>query len=487
MSTTGKVFALLNLLGLIGLTILAAMLYAKTKAWSYAAFLHELYLSGLPFDNQQTDAKGNPLSQNISDQTKTDIFAQAGGNPVVTQLDELARVRKKWQGTIDSISDDNEKTRELARILLVLARNQHERARLLAIRANLASADSIADLKKHLSESVRRALLLTSLPDPKLQRSFVEAYPEAVEVMRGDVSVPDKALPFRVEPKGPFIDALLRAFAKGKTGEEMVKALDAAAKGGGAEGGDKKQGEEAFLRAARGDRGKAYAKLFDECFVEALESIRTDLQTELNRYFDEPMKGTRVGEDSKPLSLEERRMTGASLLFNLVEAEPEYKTPAQPLDVPQYRRVLVVVGIRMFIRTLDRQAELLARMVEDEDREITADRDRFVTNHRDLLRVVQDRAEDLTMDRARLEDQNVKLEEAKKLAEAQQARVKQYEKFVADRRAETAARVDKLRKMTKELFAQRIIARDASASLQEQEETIRSKEAQLKKDTDRQP
>jgi hypothetical protein len=486
MSTTGKVFVFLNLVGLIGLTYVAAMVYGKTKEWSYAAYRLQLYRDGLPFDDKETDDKGNALVNNISDQTKNEIFQGTGASPVVTQREEVERVRKIVEGKINAAKDDTDRMKALADVLLVLARNEHERERLIAIRTNLDSADSLAELKKHLGDSVRPAVALAALADPKAQRTFLEAYPEAVLAMRGDASVPEKAVAFRVEPKGPFEEALLVAFAHGKTGAEMAKALDDAVKAVGADAG-KKGSEETFLRNARGDKGKAYDKLFEECFGEAMESIKTELQASLKRYFDEPLEGKRIGGDGKPLSIEERRVAAASLLFNLVEADPEFKMPADPAADAKYKRVLATVGIRRFNQTIDRQGELMAKMIEDEDREITAERERFIMAHRDLLKVVQDRAADLTMDKARLADQELKLAESKKLADAQLARVKQYEKFVADRRMETAQKMDHLRKMTKDLFQRRIVARDATVDIQKQEAQIRSLESQFKKTVSTEP
>jgi hypothetical protein len=77
MSLLGKILAILNLLTLIGAGMLSTMVYAQRQSWTHTLFLANLYLDGLPVDENEVDRSGAPVAERIGSATLTAMFGSA--------------------------------------------------------------------------------------------------------------------------------------------------------------------------------------------------------------------------------------------------------------------------------------------------------------------------------------------------------------------------------------------------------------------------
>jgi hypothetical protein len=479
MSLLGKVFAILNLVGLVGLTFLGLLVYNKAKSYTYAVYIRQLTLKGLPLDKEERDVQDRPLYQNVTTQAQADLFGADVKDAVSTQAEEVDRVQKYWQSKIGGQEGDAAKARLLADLLLPLARSSAERERLIAVRTHLADDQAVKELKKQMREGVRPGLQIyaigydaTVLP-PGLQAqfkaqlqdelkrkslTFAEGYAQALEAQRGTPgAAPNlaataltllqssdrfyKDLPTAaqklsvargwIEPTAFFQAPLLKAMGQAKSAEDAAKGIAPALV-------EKNDGtaERDLLRAGRGEAGKTFAKLFDDSFDDALKAVQEDLQEQFDRYFKEILEGVRqVDGQASKLTAEERRVAAAALLFSLAEADM-FLNPGEgeaggpptddPLSLPRYRRVRAVVGLRMFLRTLSDQAQRLDRISAELDKAISAERDAFAAVHQHLLTAVKNRAVDLELDEKQLQTEMDKVAAAQGLVDAQKKRVGEY-------------------------------------------------------------
>ncbi len=128
MSILGKLLAIANVLGAVAFLYLAASDWALRHRWTYSVYRHELALTGLPVDDQESDPTDDaPHIDKLSDKTLQDIFQQAGGAPVKTQKAEVEKVRGEFKSAIDALPEEAAKRKELASRLVPLARTRGER------------------------------------------------------------------------------------------------------------------------------------------------------------------------------------------------------------------------------------------------------------------------------------------------------------------------------------------------------------------------
>ena len=85
MSLFGKILALLNLFGAVGLVYVAMLDYGKRQTWAYSYYRHELVYNGLPLSPEERDAENQPLVDRLSEELSSEIFKDLGGNPVPTR------------------------------------------------------------------------------------------------------------------------------------------------------------------------------------------------------------------------------------------------------------------------------------------------------------------------------------------------------------------------------------------------------------------
>ena len=419
MSLLGKILVFLNLLGAVGLTVVAAMDYGKRQTWEHAVFRQDLFIKGLPLSEQDAAAA------NLSTDLLREVFNQAG-SPVKTQTAEVERLRQIVEGAVGAAGTDQKKLAEIARVLLPFATSNLQRERLLAYRTHLIDDKAAAALKGRLTEAVANARKAMA-NDKDMALKFPEAFSAAWTALPG-------------EPARPFTEALVQALTADPSRtfdfEGAVAAQFAAAKG-----------------------------QLDGMFADALASEKTLPEG---------------GNKERPT--DEHRRVIAHLLFNLVEVLPapdapaaEAPAPAAPRDlfeIEGYRRFVSVVGLQSAIREINAEASLLGPISRELALEIVRDRSTFALSHHQLLTQVKELAE--KADRAKA-DQNRAVEQAT----AQEALVAKRKKDVAEAKKElddlrlvTAARVKELRNMSRALYNIRIEVRDATAENQQRVKKI---------------
>src|SRR5438874_6963478 len=103
MSTLGKVLTFANVLVAVILLVIAGMDYAEWRGAHYAAFRHELVITGLPVDETERNAErpDEAVVDKLAPNVLADVFKGAeggpdlGGSPVKTVMEELDRVQSK--------------------------------------------------------------------------------------------------------------------------------------------------------------------------------------------------------------------------------------------------------------------------------------------------------------------------------------------------------------------------------------------------------
>src|SRR5262245_24409795 len=292
MSLFGKILALLNLLGVAGLGALVALDYAKRKSWAYSVFLHERAVHGLPLDEDDTDAEGRRLVDKLSPKLLNDLFAQAGGSPVSTQVAEVKRVKDRLDSKVAAAGSDNAKQIVApSRILAPLADGPRERERFLANFTHFSDAEAL----KRLQGRFRAAFVAAGRP------------PEADA------------------PPQPF-EKSFREALRAQTALEGYTALQAGKK----EGGESAEAlTVAFLRALPEDAKvlpvkdpKELEKLADDTFAKALQEQSKELQGRYHAAFAEALEGKRPDqaftEGREVSTRDQRRLAIARLLFALL-------------------------------------------------------------------------------------------------------------------------------------------------------------------------
>jgi hypothetical protein len=146
-----KFLAFMNVLAALGFLYLATIDYNARKPWAYQVFRAELAMHGLPIDKHDPGPIRVDIAlwQDLDDETLTDMFVKAGGNPTTkggklirTQRDEVFRIKTALEAELKALADDDLRQQLLARFL-PLALNLEER-KSLAARIN----DKDADLAK---------------------------------------------------------------------------------------------------------------------------------------------------------------------------------------------------------------------------------------------------------------------------------------------------------------------------------------------------
>src|SRR5690349_9098485 len=118
MSFAGKIFAFLNLLGVLGVLAMGMMLYGKKSAWANANAQQVLRIEGLPLDAKELDGQGVPKIDNLSE---ANVKAVVPGQFVKTQVEEVDRVHKLVLAKVTEQQNKTDKLRVLADALLPFA------------------------------------------------------------------------------------------------------------------------------------------------------------------------------------------------------------------------------------------------------------------------------------------------------------------------------------------------------------------------------
>jgi hypothetical protein len=466
----GYVLAILNLVGIITVGSLGSLDYAKRRAWTHSLYLHEVTLVGLPVDGSEVDPQGRLLTDRLSEDLLRDLFTPVGGNPVLTQMEEVARVRSVLQNQAGQ-GEGNQRLAYRARVLLPLSDTELEREHLLLCRNQFAAPATEATFKARLRHALTQALK----PPP-------------------------------VAPAGrkQLEDSLEKAFRLALLEQE---------------GGSAEPFTSELLRLLPADRKAAQTIMFDEIFAKVVALLQERYTRRLDDAFDiaaavkaaEAAQQARsmapISEPNKALLGDPRRVAIARLLFDVCpllaeeaisqgrggpkDAEILQKlSPGSAayqdrlLDTDAYRKALeraqLIVGVQAMAAAMTEQGQLVQQMSSDLTRELVAERLQFVAAHGVLLESVLERAAQTAAEVALLAREQQSLTDQEGLVKRRQADVKQAEQELAESRARTAVEMQKLQSMSQRLFDLRVILRDTRAKNLEGEEKIRDLEKRIR-------
>src|SRR6266571_5013220 len=161
MSTLGKVLTFLNVLVAVILLVIAGMDYAEWRGAHYAAFRHELVVTGLPVDytERNPDRPDEPVVEKLPSNVLVEVFKGADGGPelgestpsVKTVMQELDRVQNKVTSNLQG-APAGQAPALIRKYLLMQAREVAERDRFkeMADKSNVQGA--IDELNKRFGD-----------------------------------------------------------------------------------------------------------------------------------------------------------------------------------------------------------------------------------------------------------------------------------------------------------------------------------------------
>lgn len=449
MSLSGKILALLNIFGAVGLVYLATLDYTKRQTLAHGYFRNELARNGLPVDESQLGAQNLPIVDRISDPVLQEMFNQVGGSPVLTQKKEVERVKGILDGKLQSAQNKSQQVHLLARILLPLTDFYQEREQVLSCRANFASDATTAALKKRCQDAFRDALAppLPDHPEPPLRDSFRLAFRS-----RGGA------------PAEFFASLVAAGLPERKDQAPRVK--------------------------------------IDERFDAAVESMRVTLEGRYNFVLAEALGAApAAGSSNSPSSIQAQKGAIARLMFGLApylaeeaaQGEGAAKLPGRPesaayqkalIDTDpfrqQVRRTFVVCGVRAGLEAITERASVLRRLAIYVDQAAALERQQFVFDHAAILEYLREYASVSRDEQQRIDANKMKRADYEEVARVRAKEVKDHEAELTKSRTDTMDEATKLQELSEDLLKLRIKVRDALRDMAKGEQRIRELEKQIR-------
>jgi hypothetical protein len=450
MSLLGKILTFVNVLAAIALAAVFMMDFSKRQAWSYANYVHDVAVAGLPLEADDQDSQGNMLFPDMAEETKQQWFGSTGG-VVSTQKEEIERVKKLLDAKINSAQGD---PAAYARILLPLTTNNADREDLLAVMTYNATPEWAAQLKARLKAGFVKAVDDWQLKGAEL--AFPQAFADACREQIGPASrVYEQAFIKRLPaaPEKTFEAALQKSLNQQPPPRPVA---------------------EVFMQELRGDAAKPFDDAFNEVFTAAQQDVAAQLKTRYDQMFAEAIAGKRA--DGKALSADERRRVIAHLLINLAEVLDDKATATEAASDAAYNRVLAVVGLKNGVREINAQARALEADARVLAGETLRERSDFAAADRALIAQLQARADGLAEDKEQYRRAGDQLGEQNKIDGRRQADVDKAREELAAERGVTAKELKKLREMTQSLYDIRLKVREASSDNRQLEQKIRELE-----------
>jgi hypothetical protein len=459
MSLLGKIVALLNILGAIGVFSLASMDYAKRREWAYSLFMHDTLIKGLPTDSDQLDNRGRPIVEKMSDELLATILGPNA--PVVrTQAEELQRVQTELEKRFATATTPGQKVFIGAQLNLPLARNAVDREQLVVCRKEFATPDT----EKAFHDRLQAAYILAF-------------YPPLVKGKPLDAAAWAKELPKQFEPR------FRQNLREDAGGPANPFAADVAALTLGAPD---------FFANPAGLFDAALKEKFDGFFKTSVAQQGEALQKRFALAFDEAAHGQKELTTNAPKTvIEAHRVAVARLLFNLApliadpapaafDPDAADKVLSSPPYTKAFQRVVTVCGLEATSAGIAQQAALLEQISTDLNSAMATERLDFVAAHAFLLDLVRDQAYITQGEQVLLEVEKQNLAAIQAVVKKRQADVKTYEDKFAQLRAATAVEVEKLEAMTQKLHDLRIVLRDTRVKNLADEQQIRDLEKKIR-------
>jgi len=454
MSLFGKILALFNILGAIGLFVLAVMDYGKRQQWAYSVLQHELVLIGLPLDDKETDEQGRPMVDRLAPATIAAVYAGTGNDNRPTQVDEVKRVKEFFEGKLSALQgDERAQTDLLARILLPLSESYLEREELLAARHYFGSPARFEELKGRYQRGFADAKKFIE-DDPKIVKgtTFEEAMHVAMRAQGGEASdVLTTRFINQLPTELPLVKAARFDEVFAKTTSAQLQAL-------------RERMEEKFARALTGPILPGP----HEQDVEDIRAGRKAAKTGMTQK-------RRIARTLFALAQPTAEETAGDALKGEDRGKAEYaekvaNTAAYKMAV---LRVYQTCGLRVTLAAIADEAAEVRRQASAATDARLKDQMTFVRDHNSLVEELRDRYELMKAEDDRVKESVSKIAIHEELIKLRTRDRDAMASELAKERSGTRSAADKLAQTSDEVLRLRLQVRDAIRETEEAEKEIR--------------
>lgn len=453
MSLFGKILALLNIFGALGLVYVAMLDYGKRQSWAYSYYRHELVLKGLPLAPDERDTENQPLVDRLGEELPGELFGAVGGNPVSTQVQEVERVQALIDGKLQVAQSKPAQTYFLARALLPLADYYPEREQLLACQAHLGTPAGVALLEKRCEDASR--IPVRPVAEGQPEKSFGDAFRQAFRTQGG-------------EPAEYLVTLVL------------TKLVD--------------------------EKGKPTATKVRDAFAAAIEAQHADLDGRYRQLFaDARGTSTKTASDTQA-STAAQRTAVARLLFgvSIFLAEEEILTDESKADLKKrlaasadraayqqalvetvpyrinVRRTYTVCGIEKGLEAIGERAAVLRGLGGYVEQSFGQERLRFSFDYAAIIAQLREQAAVVREEQLRIAGNKTKLADYEQVVRLRTKEIADLEMDLKKSREETAKEIGKLRVLGENVLGLRLRIRDAIRDNERGEKRIRELERQVR-------
>jgi hypothetical protein len=206
-------------------------------------------------------------------------------------------------------------------------------------------------------------------------------------------------------------------------------------------------------------------------FDKALEQLFDNQLTQLRGQFDQMFQN--VSKTSEAAA--QRRRGIARLLFNMVEVlAPDAK--GDVAGNPAYKRFFVVVGVKAGVEAINDQGGFLQGLVFETNAERQRERNLFADEHRKVLDLALDKKTDVDNHKQLLAQKKKETDAHAETLDRRKGDIQLYERQLEAEREASARHLEQVRKVSDQLFAERIKLRENSEDNQKLEKQIRALE-----------
>jgi hypothetical protein len=198
--------------------------------------------------------------------------------------------------------------------------------------------------------------------------------------------------------------------------------------------------------------------------------------------FRDALEGTATADAAKTGASPQKRRIIAFLLLNMVDVLPDEAAggaaakPANLWEDPKYKRFLNVVGVRAAAGAINDEAALLQEIADEVEAARLRERGVFTIEHRKAVDLVLEKSSLVEAHNLMYARKQKELADHVETLKARREDVKFYEDQLKTIRQQTKAHLGELRRMSDQLFQERVKLRDATQRNQELEKDIRALE-----------
>ncbi|MFM7151339.1 MAG: hypothetical protein ACKO23_16000 [Gemmataceae bacterium] len=452
---------LLNLFGAVGLVYMATLDYAKRQSWAHAYVRHELALDGLPLDEQDPDPSGLPLVERFNDEDKRAIFQGVTGEPVITQIREMERVKADLDNRINGTAEDRvQQTFLLGRLLLPFATAYPEREQLLACRRYFSANEPYQILRTRFRQAVSSAVEQIKREDQLRKedpRLPLKSFHESIRVL------------FHAQTADPA-EAFLSLALKGIPDDRVqgpAANVDAALDGAvNAQLDQLKKDYESLFSTARGQSADPAAPKKPDRTAQRAAVAR--LLFGLGLFYAEDALLSTAERATEKAEYEKQPTFGEQQVY-LVGTETYQQ---------QMKRAMVVCGVRDFLGAIINRGQELRRLSDAVQEALIRERREFTMDYSFLLDMVREQANLVRLEQKMLAGSRERLAGEETVVKERMSEINQLTQELEKARTATSLELRKLKEKSQEVFDLRSRIRDVLGSTQTGEEKIRQLEKQ---------